>query len=68
MRKQSSKNVIFVGVHVRRGDRSHHYTDGEQLRFFTKAFEVYRSRYNNDTSEVMFLVVSDDVSWIKVKY
>ena len=35
-------------------------------RFFEKAFDIYRERYNDENSKVVFLAVSDDSSWIKV--
>ena len=66
LRNQSSKQPIFVGVHVRRGDRIHHWTEDAYIQFFEKAFEIYRNRYNNEQQEVLFLTVTDDVEWVKV--
>eukprot|EP00092_Neocalanus_flemingeri_P006359 GFUD01006845.1.p1 GENE.GFUD01006845.1~~GFUD01006845.1.p1 ORF type:complete len:394 (-),score=65.44 GFUD01006845.1:16-1137(-) len=68
----SGKQILFIGVHCRRGEGmfaehmmalsgatmvDHHY--------FDRAFDIYRSRYNNPTTEVIFLVVSDEPAWIK---
>ena len=35
-------------------------------RFFDKAFQIYRDKFNNNRRQVMFLAVSDDNQWIKV--
>ena len=51
---------------MRRTDRNHHFTEEQQHRFYLKAFEIYRGRYNTEVTEVIFLAVSDDVKWIKV--
>ena len=34
--------------------------------FFDVAFDIYRRRYNNEGTKVIFLAVSDDTDWIKV--
>ena len=66
------QNVIFVGVHCRRTDFKDHLVavSGSGMVdhvFYDKAFEIYRSRYNDDSHKIIFLAVSDDVEWIKVK-
>ncbi|XP_069102994.1 galactoside alpha-(1,2)-fucosyltransferase 2-like [Argopecten irradians] len=59
-------NRTLVGVHVRRGDMStirelrRGYNVAEP-KFFRKAFEYFRYEFEN----VMFIVVSDAVSWVK---
>ena len=35
--------------------------------FFDTAFQIYRKRYEKDDTKVIFLAVSDDTKWIKVK-
>ena len=35
--------------------------------FFDTAFQIYRKRYDKDDTKVIFLAVSDDTKWIKVK-
>ena len=87
---ESSKEIVFVGVHNRRTDYANHlsvvnagnsgfwlvdtsstlfWLAGATLvdqRFFDKAFQIYRDKFNNDRRQVMFLAVSDDNQWIKV--
>ena len=67
----NSQNVIFVGVHCRRLDYKDHlkvWTNADLVdhHFFDTAFDIYRKRYNNEQTKVIFLAVSDDVPWIKV--
>eukprot|EP00090_Calanus_glacialis_P028129 TRINITY_DN4506_c0_g1_i6.p1 TRINITY_DN4506_c0_g1~~TRINITY_DN4506_c0_g1_i6.p1 ORF type:complete len:402 (-),score=64.60 TRINITY_DN4506_c0_g1_i6:206-1411(-) len=66
----SEKEIIFVGVHCRRTDYGWHMESlaGATMvdhTYFDKAFDIYRSRYNTDSSQVVFLAVSDDQAWIK---
>ena len=68
-----TKNVIFVGVHCRRTDYQNHLdTKYEKAilvdkAFFDVAFDIYRSRYDDEKNKVIFLAVSDDSEWIKVR-
>lgn len=64
----SPSQVLFVGVHARRTD----YREFLRINwgghtvsklFFTHAMETYRARYPRQ--KFLFLVVSDDVRWIK---
>ena len=34
-------------------------------RFFDAAFDIYRTRYNDERNQVIFLAVSDDITWIR---
>ena len=65
-----TKKIIFVGVHARRTDYQNFYKAFKATwvdhYFFNAAFDVYRKKYNDDQTEVMFLAVSDDNMWIKV--
>ncbi|XP_060074774.1 galactoside alpha-(1,2)-fucosyltransferase 2-like [Ylistrum balloti] len=59
-------NKTLVGVHVRRGDmstkrelrRGYNVAD---VKYFRKVFEYFRYEFE----EVLFIVVSDSVSWVK---
>ena len=69
----ASNEVIFVGVHCRRTDYANHLNavvaNGTTLvdqRYFDRAFQIYRERYNSEERQVRFLAVSDDNEWIKV--
>ena len=58
------------GVHCRRTDYKNHYAWGSggtlvDHRFFDAAFDVYRGRYNDERHQVIFLTVSDDITWIR---
>lgn len=66
---QISLNVgdkLTVGVHVRRGDMNskRELSRGYNVatkEYFTKAFQYFRDRFKH----LMFLVVSDDLTWCK---
>ena len=69
--EESAEKVVFVSVHVRRTDYMNHMNivNGAPLineRFFDKAFEICRERYNSVGRKVIFLATSDDNNWIKV--
>ena len=72
IRETQTKNVIFVGVHCRRTDYEKHLNTLYEKAtlvdkaFFDVAFDIYRSRYDNEKNKVIFLTVSDDSEWIKV--
>ena len=54
--KAINETFTFIGVHVRRGDRSHTYPP---ISFFKRAFKYYEDGYPN----VAFFVCSDDIEW-----
>merc|ERR1711892_1404044 len=67
-----SKDIIFVGVHGRMTDYANHLksVSGATIvdeNYFYRAFDIYRSRYNNDSAKVIFMVVSDNPVWMKEK-
>ena len=71
IQSESSKKVVFIGVHCRRTDYEQHIkvVSGATLvdhHFFDTAFDIYRRKYNDDYNQVIFLAVSDDNTWIKV--
>jgi len=61
-RRVQYKNITFVGVHVRRGDkvRSKKYTVAS-VSYITKAMNDFRRNF----TRVHFIVCSDDVKWCK---
>ena len=72
IRELNDKNVIFVGVHCRRTDFENHLlaVSGSTMvdhHFYETAFEIYRQKYDDNNNKVVFLAVSDDNKWIKVK-
>ena len=72
IREIQTKNVIFVGVHCRRTDYQNHLNTLYEKAtlvdkvFFDVAFDIYRSRYDDEKNKVIFLTVSDDSEWIKM--
>ena len=65
------KKVIFVGVHCRRTDfvnilEKKGTSTYVKHYFYEKAFDIYRAKYNDENTKVIFLSVSDDTKWIKV--
>ena len=76
IRKSEQKpNLVFVGIHARRGDRIQKWKQRKMFRdtvigiyegkFFNHAMDLFRSRYNNNQQKVVFLPTSDDYFWIK---
>ncbi|CAL1548267.1 unnamed protein product, partial [Lymnaea stagnalis] len=64
--KQRGGDVVFVGVHVRRGDflAERHQNAGfgvPQLSYYVKAFATLRELLPN--SSLVFIVASDDLTW-----
>merc|ERR1711892_1222873 len=64
------KEVVFVGVHCRRTDYAHQLWKSSRAnmvdkRYFDRSFDIYRSRYSQPATQVVFLVVSDDTAWVK---
>ena len=64
IRDIETKNVIFVGVHL---DTKYEKAILVDKAFFDVAFDIYRSRYDDEKNKVIFLAVSDDSEWIKVR-
>ena len=72
---EKNQNLIFVGIHARRGDRIQKWKQRKMFRdtvigtyegkFFNHAMDIFRSRYNNNNQKVIFLPTSDDYFWIK---
>ena len=72
---EKNQNLIFVGIHARRGDRIQKWKQRKMFRdtvigtyegkFFNHAMDMFRSRYNNNNQKVVFLPTSDDYFWIK---
>ena len=72
---ENNQNLIFVGIHARRGDRIQKWKQRKMFRdtvigtyegkFFNHAMDIFRSRYNNNNQKVIFLPTSDDYFWIK---
>ena len=71
--KLKIKNIIYVGIHARRGDRIQkwrHRAFGSTVglfegKFFNEAMDMFRSRYNKPNQKVIFIPTSDDYFWIK---
>ena len=72
IQEKFSKNLIFIGVHCRRGDFIKYLKKGSganvvDYHFFDAAFDIYRQKYNDVNNKVIFLAVSEDVTWIKLR-
>ena len=71
IQEEFSQNLVYIGVHCRRGDQLKHYRkfSGATVvdhHFFDTAFDIYRQRYNDGNNKVIFLAVTDDIRWTKV--
>ena len=71
IQEEFSQNLVYVGVHCRRGDQLKHYRKFSGATvvdhyFFDTAFDIYRQRYNDGSNKVIFLAVTDDIRWTKV--
>ena len=74
---QRDKNLIFVGIHARRGDRIRKWQERKMFKkskirvgnyegkFFNQAMDIFSSKFNNEGQKVVFLPTSDDYFWIK---
>ena len=73
-RSQEEVEVVFVGLHARRGDRiqkwKHRAFGSERVgtfegKFFNRAMENYRARYNvAGRRTVVFIPTSDNAKWL----
>jgi len=72
-RKVNTKDIIFVGVHARRGDHLSSWMDkfpdseiGKfEEKYFNFAMDMFRNKYNKNNTKVIFVATSDDFDWIK---
>ena len=72
---EKTKNLVFVGIHVRRGDKIEKWKQKEIYResfigryegeFFNYAMDMMRERFNNHSQKVVFIPTSDNYYWIK---
>ena len=73
LRQKNEKKLIFVGVHARRGDHltswKKKFPDSEigefEGKYFNHAMDMFRNKYNNNNTNVVFIATSDDFVWIK---
>ena len=73
--KEEGKDLVFVGIHARRGDRiqkwRHRKIGTDSLvgtyegMFFNYAMDMLRKRHNHNNTKVVFLPTSDNYFWIK---
>jgi len=66
------KELVFVALHCRRGDYVNHfmtkeYYDDEMLwvRYFVYCIKTYRIMLDTDTTKSVFVMLSDDVPWLR---
>ena len=65
------REIIFVGVHVRRSDlkewMKNHGHGGfvASQKFYLSAMDYYRNKYNDNNSTVVFIMASDEVQWCR---
>ena len=57
------QNIVYVGIHIRRGDLSrYYYLQAPPKEFFDRAMKYYNDRYPD---RVVFIVCSEDMEWSK---
>ena len=70
------ERLVVVGVHARRGDKLRVWWQSNMMKdnlgryegkFFRRSMEILREKYNSDTSQVVFIVTSDNVAWTKTQ-
>ena len=69
-------NMIFVGVHARRGDHllswREKFPDSEigkfEGKYFNHAMDMFRIKYNKNNTKVTFVATSVDFDWIKLNF
>ena len=74
--KLTGKELVFVGVHARRGDHLSSWLQkfpdsliGKfEAKYFNHAMDMFRNKYNNGITKVIFIATSDDVDWIKLNF
>ena len=72
----TNDNMIFVGVHARRGDHllswREKFPDSEigkfEGKYFNHAMNMFRIKYNKNNTTVIFVATSDDFDWIKENF
>ena len=75
-RQVNSKELIFVGVHARRGDHLSSWLQkfpdsliGKfEAKYFNHAMDLFRNKYNSNITKVIFVATSDDIDWIKQNF
>ena len=64
---RKKKDIVFVGIHQRRGDHLLYQEEGGIITldagYFLEAMEMYREKFKR----VVFIYVSDDLQWGKDK-
>jgi len=65
-----NKEIIFVGVHVRRNDfkdwmKSEGHGFVASQKYYLIAIEYYRNKYNSFNSTAVFIMASDDDQWCR---
>jgi len=66
-----NKEIIFVGVHVRRNDfkdwmkNQGHSGFLASQKYYLSAMEYYRNNYSSSNTTVVFIVASDDDQWCR---
>ena len=70
-KKVKKKELTFVGIHCRRTDHIEFEKKHKQipvhLDYYFEAMDMFRDRMNNKQSKVVFVFVSDDMEWGKMK-
>ena len=67
------KEIVYVSVHVRRTDyikllKNLYAGHVVSSRYFAEAMNMFRRKYNTNTTEVLFVMASDDSNWCKNKF
>ena len=74
--KYVNKEIIFIGVHARRGDKLRVWRQSGKMleslgkyegKFFKYSMELMRKRFNTDACKVIFIVTSDNYEWTRNK-
>ena len=76
LRNTTKDNMIFVGVHARRGDHllswREKFPDSEigkfEGKYFNHAMDMFRIKYNKNNTKVTFVATSVDFDWIKLNF
>ena len=71
--RDPQNTTVFVGVHARRGDHLHAWREKfpnssigrYEGKYFNHAMDLFRQKYNNNSTKVVFLASSDNFGWIK---
>ena len=74
VKKSINSSLVYVGVHVRRGDHLSSWKEkfpnslvGKfEGNYFNHVIDIFRSKYNGNGSKVVFLAASDDFDWMRI--